>query len=479
MIFRFIKKDYFVLFFAFFIFCIFIISDTTIATTLQSNCRNIIGQEAREALGLCDTGQVGTFFPRIFSFVSLMLVPLLATIMTLLGAYLIIVNGGENPEKSNTGKKYIKYSVIGLIVVSMSSIIISFFISIVGASDEVILSFDNAIEFFGVESEETGTQNQIASVDNLQERPIQEQPVQIRPQGDDNLKTTDISNDTEIEITPDVASGGGLEQEDYAGIDFYGGNGVQTTDISNDTERERTPDSVLGSGSQQQEREEEKTNSNVSQNNQYIGGGNNQGQGIPRPGDIDNPLSQPTLSTISPIRESVPSQSSIQQEINRGFAQGNIYSIELPPSIVSPATCSIFAGVKKNVCNNYESLVRQYFGRAQTKNAIRIISCESGGNPNISTTSILYTDKNGNRRISNEDSVGLFQVNLDVHGKGVSQLSGISQSNKSGLRNWLSAPENNIRYASLIYKSASGKGLSQWWPWCICGASIGQTTKCT
>jgi len=86
----------------------------------------------------------------------------------------------------------------------------------------------------------------------------------------------------------------------------------------------------------------------------------------------------------------------------------------------------------------WRPLVAKYFPANQVNNALAVMKGESGGNPN---------SINDNPR-TRDYSVGLFQINL--YGK-------LAKSRPSEA--WLLIPENNIAYASRVWKNQG------WTPW--------------
>jgi|GEM_PF-1396322 len=86
----------------------------------------------------------------------------------------------------------------------------------------------------------------------------------------------------------------------------------------------------------------------------------------------------------------------------------------------------------------WRPLVAKYFPANQVNNALSVMKGESGGNPNAI---------NDNPR-TRDYSVGLFQINL---------YGGLAKSRPSEA--WLLIPENNIAYASRVWKNQG------WTPW--------------
>lgn len=87
-------------------------------------------------------------------------------------------------------------------------------------------------------------------------------------------------------------------------------------------------------------------------------------------------------------------------------------------------------------------MVKKYFITDKlTSEALQIIKCESQGNPDAVGDKHLTYWKNGKQY---GDSVGLFQVRLFV---------------KRPTKKHLLDPDNNIKYAHIIYKSQG------WRPW--------------
>jgi soluble lytic murein transglycosylase-like protein len=89
--------------------------------------------------------------------------------------------------------------------------------------------------------------------------------------------------------------------------------------------------------------------------------------------------------------------------------------------------------------NKWKPLVQKYFGN-QTQNALRVMACESGGNPSAS---------------SHTDDHGLMQINAPTW----CSFFGVS-------RQELQDPETNVKLASIIYQR------SGWRAW-TCARKLG------
>jgi hypothetical protein len=94
---------------------------------------------------------------------------------------------------------------------------------------------------------------------------------------------------------------------------------------------------------------------------------------------------------------------------------------------------------------NWRYLVEKYFPAGQVDNALRVLFCESSGNSNAHNFS----------HRSRDDSWGLFQINR--YGNLAKDRPQVG---------WLLVPENNIKYASELYKTHG------WSPWKNCATKL-------
>lgn len=91
-------------------------------------------------------------------------------------------------------------------------------------------------------------------------------------------------------------------------------------------------------------------------------------------------------------------------------------------------------GLRQGV-EQWRPLVAKHFPPNQVDTALRVMSCESGGNPNA---------LNNNPR-TGDYSVGLFQINL---------FGNLANSRPS--EEWLKVPENNISFAARMSRNGWG-----------------------
>ena len=91
-------------------------------------------------------------------------------------------------------------------------------------------------------------------------------------------------------------------------------------------------------------------------------------------------------------------------------------------------------GLRQGV-EQWRTLVAKHFPPNQVDTALRVMSCESGGNPNA---------LNNNPR-TGDYSVGLFQINL---------FGNLANSRPS--EEWLKVPENNISFAARMSRNGWG-----------------------
>lgn len=107
--------------------------------------------------------------------------------------------------------------------------------------------------------------------------------------------------------------------------------------------------------------------------------------------------------------------------------------------------------------NDIESLVYKYFGN-DSQDAIKIMKCESGRDPNkIGDEHLFVFDVINQEKVG--DSIGLFQIRTGGNGWNRARANGMTADE---FRVWLKKPENNIKYAKDIFDRRG------WFAWYNC-----------
>ncbi|MEF2175449.1 MAG: hypothetical protein V3575_03160 [Candidatus Absconditabacteria bacterium] len=107
-------------------------SDSTDSEKLLQGSDNLI-QEQMESFGLSEytetQGAGLVFVKKVINFL-LALLGVIATMIIIYGFYLIVIPGGKSDEQLKNAKKYIKISVVAIVMIGLSRLIVQFIFNI-------------------------------------------------------------------------------------------------------------------------------------------------------------------------------------------------------------------------------------------------------------------------------------------------------------------------------------------------------------
>ena len=490
------------------LFCVFSapIWGSVSAETLAERCGDRIGAYLQEGFGVCDVERASNFVPRMLSIIIYLIGPLLTVLAISIGGFLIIVQGKDEPGKADAGKQYIKYGILGYILLVSASLLVSIVVYVLGFSDTKIPSFGDMTGVFSSEPANTDSNNPNSS-DAQRERFLEQQRAlehrsfsgtdqneiwnQCKSQCEEcQFRNVPLDNAATIDNPEQIVDGYGCqsdgestdESQSAPGLPNAGTGGIAPdTTASEPVEVTATFDEIEESEGVTLRPVSEKSNIRGCKISDMAGG-----MGIRRVAsdeyrmiaqsldqldlwlDVTESSSAPVNSTPITQNPAPIDTGSVGIDPFADPVNDLLLHTQNPTQGVDCSQYHVSSGnepLYREVCEKYGVEMKKRFG-ANVHSAIQVAACESRGNPNsINPGGQRYIYK-GKTRIADECSVGLFQVNIQAHQGTLRSWSGTGRV-KDQIA-WLKVPENNIQFAYHL----SREGQS-WSPWLICSTRAG------
>lgn len=122
-----------------------------------------------------------------------------------------------------------------------------------------------------------------------------------------------------------------------------------------------------------------------------------------------------------------------------------VRAVEIEPEVVEEVKTEL----------TIEEIVREVFGK-DSENALKIMQCESRGNPETIGDTHIMTYHSGELV---GDSIGLFQIRSGGHDFNRAKANKMTADE---FRTWMKDPESNIKYAKTIFDRRG------WFAWFNC-----------